>query len=188
MKRTFYLILSIPLWGMAVGLPSCSNAPSAVEQRKAEIREHDSLEIVQAQLQLQQADSLAVFKAFELEDLKGQFVFEKQEEYQTTGYYVLPKYAGNKSKFVFFPEVEEGGALLLVSINKKREYSFQQVDVTDENYVAALPQGLSDAVKADIAQCYALAKAMHDVSQAKETQEKLKLKIRFYQEKQKRNR
>ena len=72
MKRTFYLILSIPLLGMAVGLPSCSNAPSAVEQRKAEIREHDSLEIVQAQLQLQQADSLAVFKAFELEDLKAE--------------------------------------------------------------------------------------------------------------------
>lgn len=165
---------------------SCKNTPSAVEQRKAEIRRNDSLELEMARAELLAADSLATFVAFELEDLKPQFVFEKQEKYQTQGYYVLPAYQGDKSRFTFFPEVEEKGALLLVTIDTRRQYSFQEIDLDAKDYTTQLPSGLSDAVKKDIAQCYMLAKTMHDLESAQKKKEKMTLKVRFYEEKMKR--
>ena len=162
---------------------SCQSKPSAVELRKAEIREHDSLELVQAKADLVAADSIATFKAFELEDLKKGFVLEKQEKYQTLGYYVLPSYEGDKSRFNFFPEVEENGKLLLVSIDKQRHYTFTEINLEDEDYTSQLPQDLSDAMLKDIAQCYSLAKTMHDLEAAKTSKEKMELKVRFYEKK-----
>lgn len=172
------------LMALCLLLLACADRPSAVEQRKTEIRRQDSLELAQARADLAVADSVATFKAFELEDLKKRFVFEKQEKYQTTGYWVLPSYKGSKERFSFYPEVEEGGKLLLVSIDKQRQYSFTEVDLTAEDYTALLPKGLSDAQKKDVAKCYALAKAMHDLQETQKQQEKLRLKERFYTEKQ----
>ena len=167
----------------AICFSSCNVKPSLVEQRKAEIREHDSLELVQARADLAVADSVIAFKAFELEDLKDGFVFEKEEKYQTVGYYVLPSYAGNKSRFMFFPEVEETGKLLLVSIDKQRKYTFTEVAVDDEDYTTKLPANLSDAMLKDIDKCYSLAKTMQDLEKARTDKEKMELKVQFYEKK-----
>ena len=177
MKRFLYIIALLLL------LFSCENRPSLVEQRKAEIKQNDSLELVRARADLAQADSVTTFKELELADLQKQFIFEKQEKFQTIGCYVLPSYAGSKAKFSFFPEVEEGGALLLVSIDKKRNYTFKEIPLADPNYEAYLPSGLSTSVKNDIAQCYTLAKAIQDLQAARELQEKLTLKVLFYEKK-----
>lgn len=162
---------------------ACQHQPSAVERRKAEIRERDSMELLNARKDLRVADSLSAFKIFELEDLKAQFVFEKQEKYQTVGYWVLPTHAGSKERFTFFPEVEEGGKLLLVSINKQRQYSFAEVDLETSDYTTQLPSTFTDAQRQEVAKCYALAKAMLDLSTVQRQQEKLRLKVRFYEEK-----
>ena len=158
------------LMALCLLLLACADRPSAVEQRKTEIRRQDSLELAQTRADLAVADSVATFKAFELEDLKKQWV--------------LPSYKGSKERFSFYPEVEEGGKLLLVSIDKQRQYSFTDVDLMAEDYTALLPKGLSDAQKKDVAKCYALAKAMHDLQETQKQQEKLRLKERFYTEKQ----
>ena len=180
MKRIFY-ITTVAVAAMCFS--ACKSKPSMVEQRKAEIREHDSLELAQAKADLATADSIATFKAFELKDLKGMFVFEKQEKYQTVGYYVLPAYQGNKSRFTFFPEVEETGKLLLVSIDKQRKYTFTEITLDDIDYTTQLPPNLSDAMKKDIDQCYFLAKTMQDLEKAKADKEKMELKVRFYEKK-----
>ena len=183
MKRIFcvgFITISIL---SSLCLSSCQNKPSRVEQRKAEIREHDSLELVQAKADLVVADSVATFKAFELADLKEQFVFEKEEKYQTVGYYVLPSYEGNKSRFTFFPEVEETGKLLLVSIDKQRRYTFTEITLDDSDYTTQLPPNLSDAMMKDIAKCYSLAKTMQDLDKARADKEKMELKVQFYEKK-----
>ena len=150
MKRTIYVII------LLLGLYGCESRPSMAEQRKAEIRRNDSLELAQAKTDLVKADSVATFKMYELEELKKQFVFEKQEKYQTSGYWVLPAYKGSKERFTFFPEVEEGGKMLLVLIDKKRRYSFQEIDLGADDYTTQLPKGLSEVQKKDVAKCYAL--------------------------------
>ena len=158
-------------------LMGCENRPSMVEQRKAEIRKNDSLELTQAREDLAVVDSIATFKALELEDLKQQFVFEKQEKYQTLGYYVLPAYKGSKERFSFFPEVEEGGKLLLVSIDKKRQYSFQEIDLDADDYTTQLPKGLSSAILQDVAKCHVLAKAICVLEDARRQKAKLEQKV-----------
>ena len=185
MKRILYSAVGIAAVAAfsAICFSSCNGKPSMVEQRKAEIREHDLLELAQARADLAVADSVIAFKAFELEDLKEGFVFEKEEKYQTVGYYVLPSYAGNKSRFTFFPEVEETGKLLLVSIDKQRRYTFTEVVLDDEDYTAKLPANISDAMLKDIAKCYSLAKTMQDIEKAKADKEKMGLKVQFYERK-----
>lgn len=177
MKRVFYIM------SLLLALCGCENRPSLVEQRKAEIRRNDSLELAQARKELLESDSVVIFKAYELEDLKKQFVFEKQEKYQTTGYYVLPAYKGSKERFTFFPEVEEGGKLLLVSVDKWRQYSFKEVDLETDDYTTQLPLGLSDTQRKDVETCYAFAKVMYDLEEAQKRNEKLKLKVKFYEKK-----
>lgn len=166
-------------------LAGCENRPSMVEQRKAEIRRNDSLELAQARKDLVVVDSIATFRALELEELKQQFVFEKQEKYQTLGYYVLPAYKGSKERFSFFPEVEEGGKLLLVSIDKKRQYSFQEIDLAADDYTTQLPAGLSSAMLQDVAKCHVLAKAIWDLADAQRQRGKLEQEVGFYEEKRK---
>jgi hypothetical protein len=119
--------------------------------------------------------------------MKRRMVFEKQERYQTMGYWVLPRYQGSKERFSFFPEVEESGKMLLVSINGRREYSFTEVDLSGSDYSALLPKGLSAEQRKDVDECYRFAKGMHDLDEARKHREKILLKIRFYQEKQKRS-
>lgn len=157
--------------------------PSMVEQRREEIRRNDSTELAQAEAELTRIDSLVTFSTLDVEDMKRRMVFEKQERYQTMGYWVLPSYQGSKERFTFFPEVEESGKLLLVSINGKREYSFTEVDLSSEDYSALLPKGLSAEQRRDVERCYTFAKAMHDLDEARKHREKILLKIRFYQKK-----
>lgn len=177
--------ISIFIYIALLALSCQEKKPSMVEQRKAEIRRNDSLELAQAQQDLQVADSMAAVKVYELDNLKKQFVFEKQEKYQTMGYWVLPTYKGSKERFSFFPEVEEGGKLLLVSIDKRRQYAFTEVDLESDDYTSQLPKGLSDAQKRDVARCYELAKTMKDLDEAHHQQEKMQMKVRFYEEKRK---
>ncbi|MBQ9665275.1 MAG: hypothetical protein IJV33_02225 [Bacteroidaceae bacterium] len=177
MRKNLYIIILLS------ALCACEHRPSALEQRKEEIRHNDSLELAQARKDLAIADSVCTFKAFELEDLKKQFVFEKQEKYQTKGYYVLPSYAGSKTRFSFFPEVEEGGKLLLVTIDKMRQYSFTEILLDEDDCTPQLPQGLSEAMKRDIAQCYLLAKTMQNLQTVQKQQEKQALKVKFFERK-----
>lgn len=183
MKKILHIVVIAISAVSAVCISSCQSKPSLVEQRKAEIRNSDSLELVQAKSDLAVADSIVTFKNFELADLKKQFVFEKQEKYQTMGYYVLPSYKGSKARFKFFPEVEENGTLLLVSIDSQRRYTFTEISVDNEDYTAQLPANLSDATLKDIARCYTLAKTMQDLEKAKSDKEKMELKVRFYEKK-----
>ena len=187
MKRFFYSFFVFVTSVSVLCVSSCKERPSKVEQRKEEIRRNDSLELAQAKKDLKAADSVVTLQALELEDLKKQFVFEKQAKYQTTGYYVLPAYKDSKERFTFFPEVEEGGKLLLVSIDQKRRYSFTEVDLEQEDYSAQLPKGLSSAQRKDVAKFYSLAKTMYDLANARKQQEKMSLKVRFYEEKRKRD-
>lgn len=177
-----YVSLScLVVWGMFCCV-SCGNKPSAVEQRKSEIREMDSLELLQARVDLAEIDSLVVFKTFEWQDLRDEFVFEKQERYQTKGYYVLPAYQGDKSRFNVFPEVEENGTLLLVTIDKMRKYTFTEIDVHDD-YQSQLPENLSGQVRKDLEKCGELARVMQDLDNARKQQQKQTLKVRFYERK-----
>ena len=168
---------------LATSIVSCGDSPSRVEQRKAEIRERDSLDMASAMADLKQADSLIAFKEIELEELKQGFVFEKEEKYQTMGYYVTPLHAGNKSRFSFFPEVEESGKLLFVSINKQRQYTFTEVSVDSADYTKQLPASLSASELAAVKQCHALALAMQALQSARKQKEKAEVKIKFYEKK-----
>ena len=114
MKESLSTVFAILVISCSLAVTACKHQPSALERRKSEIKEKDSIELSKAREGLRVADSVATFKAFEVEDLKKLFVFEKQEKYQTVGYYVLPAYQGSKERFTFFPEVEEGGKLLFV--------------------------------------------------------------------------
>ena len=187
MKNSIYYASVVSMVVCSLAFSACQQQPSAVERRKAEIREKDSLELLQARQDLYVSDSILSFKTFEVEDLKAQFVFEKQEKYQTKGYYVLPAYRGSKEKYSFFPEVEEDGALLLVTIDKARKYTFKEVDFETENYKDLLPNQLTELQRRDVDACYALAKAMQDLSGVQQKKEKLQLKIRFYEEKMSRS-
>ena len=183
MKESLSTVFAILLISCSLAVTACKHQPSALERRKAEIKEKDSIELSKAREGLRVADSVATFKAFEVEDLKKLFVFEKQEKYQTVGYYVQPAYQGGKERFTFFPEVEEGGKLLFVFIDKQRKYSFTEVDLEASDYMKLLPKSLTDAQRRDVERCYDLAKAIHDLSEAQKQQEKLRLKVRFYEEK-----
>lgn len=175
-------ILAISALSLVV-LDACDQQPSRVEQRKEEIRQRDSLELASAKADLQRADSVITFKEFELDDLKKSFVFEKQDKYQTMGNYVLPQHSGSKNNLSFFPEVEESGKLLFVSIDRQRRYSFVEVNVTEADYVNLLPKGISQKDKEAVKKCAELATMMQDLKKAKEKKEKARMKIKFYEKK-----
>lgn len=183
MKKISILILWCCALGGGCCLTGCKERPSAVESRKAEIRQQDSLALAQARVALAEADSLVTFRTFELDDLKTKFVLEKQEKYQTVGFYVLPAHAGSKERLTGFPEVEEGGQLLWVAIDRKRQYAFTELSLEAKERAAQLPAGLTAAQLAEVEQCAALAQAMADVQEVEKRREKLKVKVRFYEEK-----
>ena len=162
------------------------NFPRAVDARREALVFMDSLELSEAKTLYMTADSMMVFKKFELDDMKKSFVLEKQEKFQTTGYYVTPDYAGSKSSFDFFPEVEETGKLLLVTIKRgnKIDYNFTEVDLDSaDNNVAPLARTLSAKEKKAYEKCYALAKCFKDYQEAKALCEKYDVKVRFFEKK-----
>lgn len=180
MKKSWFFVVVAVL----AGLVACQEQkPSKAEEFRQEVLRRDSAELDSARVAVQDAEREIGRLETALKEFKGRFVLEKDGRYQTVGYWVLPEYKGSKERFTFFPEVEESGKLLLVSINGKREYSFTEVDLSGEDYSALLPKGLSAEQRKDVERCYTFAKAMHDLDEARKHREKILLKIRFYQKK-----
>ena len=183
MKKALLLIvllLSAMLW-------SCQEKkPSRAEAYRQSIRLKDSLAMDSARQKLVEAEDNVMQLLKELEAFKQRFVFEKIVKYQTVGYWVLPAYKGGKERFTFFPEVEETGKLLLVSIDKKRRYTFTEVDLDSEDYESLLPKGLSERQRQDVGECYAFAKTMKLLEDAQDEHVRMELKVRFYEEKKRR--
>lgn len=159
--------------------------PKEFDVRRAALSFSDSIELAEAKDSLQVADSLEIFTSFQLDDMKQQFVLEKNEKYQSVGYYVVPAHAGNKSKLTFYPEVDETGKFLLVDIDANRKYTFTEVDISAndsislDNLYKRAPEGQRESIK----QCERLASAFLMHKQAKELKEKMHLKVRFFEKK-----
>lgn len=163
-----------------------STYPKEFDARREALAFVDTLELEQAKQDLSIADSAYTFKQFEVEDIKSAFVLEKQEKYQTTGYYVTKDYAGSKSVYDYFTEVEEGGALLAVSINRSKgiKYDFTpiEIDLSSDNIPSSIKQ-LSPKEQQSFEKCYRLARSIKELNLARESKEKFKMKVRFYEEK-----
>lgn len=180
MTRNIILLLAVLL------LLACQERKTdRAEEFREAIHQKDSTELAQAQAELTKLDSIITFSTLNVEDEKRHFVFEKQEKYQTMGYWVLPAYKGSKERFTFFPEVEESGKMLLVNIDGKRRYTFTEVNLDSSDYQSLLPTGLSARQRDDVHRCFTFAKAMHDLDIARKTREKTLTKIRFYERKMK---
>lgn len=157
-----------------------STYPKEVEVRRKALAFSDSLELAESENLLQQADSIETFRKFELEDCKRAFVFEKQEKYQSQGYFVLPKHAGNKTNLSFFPEVEESGKLLFVTIDSKRHYAFHEVPMNTNGYRDYSAVELTKEQTIDANHCYELAYYFLQYNHSKEVKEELERKVKFY--------
>lgn len=162
--------------------------PRQFDVRRAALAFSDTIELEQAKFDLSVADSVFTFKELELQDLKSQFVLEKQPKYQTTGFYVTPDYAGSKSNCDFFTEVEETGALLCVSINRSGNinYDFKEVEIDLTNNVvpsAPVSRSLSSKEQAAYEKCYMLARCFKEYETAKAAKEKYDVKVRFFERK-----
>jgi hypothetical protein len=181
MKRIVYIISLLSI------LCGCNSRPSMVEQRREEIRRNDSTELAQARVAVEEAERNVKQLEIMVATLKEKFVHEKVEKYQTQGYWVLPAYKGSKERFTFFPEVEESGKMLLVSIDKQRRYSFTEIDLEGEDYATQLPQGLTRQQRQDVDDCYAFAKTMKTLDDMRKRREKMLLKVRFYEKKMQRD-
>lgn len=161
-----------------------STYPKEIACRKAALVFSDSLELDEARFSFAKADSTLTFKRFELEDMKKQFVLEKDERYQSVGNYVVPSQAGSKTHLKFFAEVNEEGTLQIVSIDEQRKYHFTQVAVGDARGSAALLPSHATAEDAKaVEQCYQLARLFADVKAGQQEVEKQMLKVRFYEQK-----
>lgn len=180
MTRNIILLLAVLL------LLACQERKTdRAEEFREAIHQKDSTELAQAQAELTKLDSIITFSTLNVEDEKRHFVFEKQGKYQTMGYWVLPAYKGSKERFMFFPEVEESGKMLLVNIDGKRRYTFTEVNLDSSDYQSLLPTGLSARQRDDVHRCFTFAKAMHDLDIARKTREKTLTKIRFFERKMK---
>lgn len=180
MKKNIVIVLT------AVLTLACQERKTTrAEEFRENIHLQDSTELAQAQAELTKQDSVITFSTLKVEDMKRHFVFEIEKKYQTVGYWVLPPYKGSKERFTFFPEVEEGGKLLLVSIDKQRRYAFTEVDLDSEDYEHLLPKGLSEKQRKDVEECYAFAKTMKQLDDARKNKEKMELKVRFFEKKMK---
>jgi hypothetical protein len=180
MTRNIILLLAVLL------LLACQERKTdRAEEFREAIHQKDSTELAQAQAELTKLDSIITFSTLNVEDEKRHFMFEKQEKYQTMGYWVLPAYKGSKERFTFFPEVEESGKMLLVNIDGKRRYTFTEVNLDSSDYQSLLPTGLSARQRDDVHRCFTFAKAMHDLDIARKTREKTLTKIRFFERKMK---
>lgn len=144
---------------------------------------HDADESAKAAADLAKADSIIAFKEIELEDLKKNFVFEKEEKYQTVGNYVLPQHSGSKTRLSFFPEVEETGKLLFVSIDSKRQYAFVEVDLEKDDYEKLIPHTASSKDREAVEKCVELASVMRDLSSAKKNKGEAERRMKFYEKK-----
>lgn len=162
--------------------------PQEFDVRRTALKFMDSLELKQAKVDFLVSDSILTFKQFELDDLKRSFTLEKQEKYQTLGYYVTNDYAGSKTSYDYFTEVEENGTLLAVSINRAagNKYDFTPIEIDlSSDIIPACPisRPLTEKEQSSYEKCYQLAKAIQQMNKAKEAKEKFDLKVRFFEKK-----
>lgn len=188
-------ILYILLTFAAVGLCSCSSCSRAkeIDERREALRQNDRDELDEARRDLAAADSIANMAGPKLQVLQDTLVvFEKNEKYQSKGFYVLKEHAGDKSQLTFFPEVEEEGQVLLVKIDSNRKWSFLKIEPETVNLGAYLGtkevvefvgRELTSEEKAQFASISEFAIAMKQLRDANASIQKNKLKIEFYEKK-----
>ena len=158
--------------------------PKEIDCRREALQFVDSLELHEAKYAFAKADSSLTFKRLELDEMKKKFVLEKDEKYQSVGYYVVPSQAGNKQHLNFFAEVGEDGSMQLVTIDKKRHYSYTTVSLSEDGgSMAVLPANATADDALIVEQCYQLAKLFAEVKMGEEEVKRQMVKIRFYEEK-----
>lgn len=157
--------------------------PMEIEVRREALAAEDSIELEAAKKELALLDSVLMFSMFELDDLKNQFVFEKDEKYQSVGNYVAKAYSGDKAKLNFFIQVNEEGTMQLVTIDKNRKYIFSEVAVNGRGGDAVLPESATSTDFEALNQSYALAKAIQNIRMAVEQRKKVDVKVKFYEKK-----
>ena len=158
--------------------------PKEIDCRREALHFVDSLELHEAKYAFAKADSSLTFKRMELDDMKKKFVLEKDEKYQSVGYYVVPSQAGNKQHLNFFAEVGEDGTMQLVTIDKKRHYSYTTVSLSEDGgSMAILPANATADDALIVEQCYQLAKIFAEVKMGEEEVKRQMVKIRFFEEK-----
>ncbi len=158
--------------------------PKEVDCRREALQFADSLELHEAKYAFAKADSSLTFKRLELEEMKKKFVLEKDEKYQSIGYYVVPSQSGNKQHLNFFAEVGEDGSMQLVTIDKKRHYSYTTVSLSEDGgSMALLPPNATADDALIVEQCYQLAKLFAEVKMGEEEIKHQMVKIRFFEEK-----
>ena len=158
--------------------------PKEVDCRRDALLFVDSLELHEAKYMFAKADSSLTFKRVALEEMKKEFVLEKDENYQSVGYYVVPSQAGNKSRLNFFAEVGEDGSMQLVTIDKKRNYSYTTVSLgEDGGSMALLPPNATADDALIVEKCYQLAKLFAEVKMGEEEVKRQMVKMRFFEKK-----
>ncbi|MBQ7157140.1 MAG: hypothetical protein IJR86_05035 [Bacteroidaceae bacterium] len=184
------LLILLPICAAAF-FTSCSSCQRGkeIEERRAALAHHDEEELQEARDALYSADSTATCVEVELVELKKLFVFEKKEEYQSRGFWVLKEQGGDKTQLDFFAEVEEEGQMLLVSIDKKRKWNFYKVAKGQTNFLESaevksfIGRELTDEEKQQVQLVYKLSESMRSYNDAVAAQKKNKLKVQFYEKK-----
>lgn len=188
-------ILFILLAVAAVGLSSCSSCSRAkeIEERREALKQNDHDELEEARRDLAAADSISDIVGPKLQAMEDTLVvFEKNEQYQSKGFYVLKEHAGDKSLFDFFPEVEEEGQFLLVKINADRKWSFLKLEpftgdankaLSDKKVKEFIGRDLTEEEKSQVVTLSEYALCAKKLRDANASHEKNVMKIEFYEKK-----
>lgn len=119
--------------------------PKAIKTRREALLFVDSLELLAAKHEQRATDSLLVIKSAELEAMKKEFTFEKDEKYQTVGHYISPNQSGQNARSSSIKaQVNEEGLMVLISLLKDKKISHKSISIslpTGEN--AETPQCFS---------------------------------------------
>lgn len=161
-----------------------STYPKEVECRKRAVILRDSVRLHEAKFSFAKADSILTFKQLELEDLKKEFVLEKDEKFQSIGNYVVPSQAGNKQNLKFFAEVNEEGTMQIVNIDNQRKYHFTTIAIGNARGSSAIlpPDATAEDAMA-VEKCYRLATLFAQVKQNRKIVEQEMVKVRFFEKK-----
>lgn len=105
--------------------------PRELDVRRSALAFSDTIEMEEAKVMLAEADSALTFKTLELDAMKAEFVLEKNEEYQTVGYYMCPEQvSGKMHRTALRAEVNEEGQMLLISILHGTKLGHDHIRVT----------------------------------------------------------
>lgn len=104
--------------------------PKAIEARKKAISLESHIELEAAKSGLARIDSMLEYTNKEVERLKKGFVLEKDEKYQSTGYYIVKKQIGSaKQRTALKAEVNEEGLMVLISVVKGQKLNHKSIKV-----------------------------------------------------------